>query len=152
MEANVNHVLRATQPEMGGPELERHVREITHRIFWSRGTAYADNTVMATRRKLEGCVRYEKMGNWAANWALIEQADGSIPMPLVGLLVAWPVLIFGSFGYRAPRNPVVVTSFFLASALIAGALYLILDMDSPFAGPIQISAAPLHRVIAEMQR
>jgi lauroyl/myristoyl acyltransferase len=74
MEANVHHVLRATRPELAGPELERLVRKTTHRIFWNRGTAYADNTVMATRRKLEGCLRYEKLGNWAANWALIEQA------------------------------------------------------------------------------
>src|SRR6185436_500944 len=74
MEANVHHVLRATRPELTGPELERLVRETTHRIFWNRGTAYADNTVMATRRNLEGCVRYEKLGNWPASWALIEQA------------------------------------------------------------------------------
>jgi lauroyl/myristoyl acyltransferase len=74
MEANVHHVLRVTRPELGVPELERLVRETTHRIFWNRGTAYADNTVMATRRQLEGRVRYEKLGNWAANWALITSA------------------------------------------------------------------------------
>ena len=71
MEANVRHVLRATRPELAGPELDRLVRTTTHRIFWNRGTAYADNTVMATRRNLEHDVRYEKLGNWAANWALI---------------------------------------------------------------------------------
>jgi hypothetical protein len=61
-------------------------------------------------------------------WALVEQAEGSLPTPLRG----WLVLIFGSFGYRAPRNAVVLTSFVLASALISGALYLIVDMDAPF--------------------
>jgi lauroyl/myristoyl acyltransferase len=71
MEANVRHVLRVTRPELGGSELDRLVRKTTHRIFWSRGTAYADNTVMATRRQLEGRVHFEKLGNWAANWAAI---------------------------------------------------------------------------------
>lgn len=74
MEANVRRVLQVTRPELAEPELKRLVRKTTHRIFWNRGTAYADNTVMATRRNLEGCVRYQKMGNWAANMALIEQA------------------------------------------------------------------------------
>jgi KDO2-lipid IV(A) lauroyltransferase len=71
MEANVRHVLRVTQPQLSEPELERLVRTTTHRIFWNRGTAYADNTVMATRRQLTGRVRYEKLGNWASNLATI---------------------------------------------------------------------------------
>jgi hypothetical protein len=83
-------------------------------------------------------------------WALVEQAEGSIPTPLLGMVIAWLVLIFGSFGYRAPRNLVVVTSFVAASALISCALYLIVDMDGPFTGPIQISSAPLQRAMAEI--
>jgi Protein of unknown function (DUF4239) len=85
-------------------------------------------------------------------WALLEQSEGSIPTPLLAMVVAWLMLIFASFGFRAPRNAIVVASFVLASGLITGALYLIVDMDSPFEGPIQISSAPLQRVIAEMQR
>jgi hypothetical protein len=85
-------------------------------------------------------------------WALVEQAEGSIPAPLLVMVVAWLVLIFGSFGYRAPRNAVVLTSFVLASALISGALYLIVDMDAPFGGPIQVSSAPLQRAMAEIRR
>jgi hypothetical protein len=85
-------------------------------------------------------------------WALVEQAEGSIPTPLLLMVVGWLVLIFGSFGYRAPQNAVVQTSFVLASALISGALYLIVDMDAPFGGPIQVSSAPLQRVMAEIRR
>lgn len=85
-------------------------------------------------------------------WSLVEQAEGSIPRPLVLMLVAWLVLIFATFGFRAPRNAVVVTSFIAAAALIGGAIYLIVDMDSPFQGPIQISPAPLERALAEMRR
>ena len=85
-------------------------------------------------------------------WALVEQAEGSIPWSLLGMVVAWLALIFASFGYRAPRNAVVLAGFVLASALISGALYLIVDMDSPFDGPIQISSGPLQRVLAEMRR
>jgi hypothetical protein len=68
------------------------------------------------------------------------------------LIVAQLMLIFAAFGYRAPRNAVVVSSFVVSAALIAGAVYLALDMDVPFRGPVQVSLAPLQRVIAEMQR
>ena len=83
-------------------------------------------------------------------WELVEQAEGSIRAPLLGLVIAWLILVFASFGYRAPRNLVVIFSFVSASALISCALYLIVDMDEPFTGPIQISAAPLQRALAEI--
>jgi hypothetical protein len=85
-------------------------------------------------------------------WTIVEQSEGTIPMPLVVLIVAQLMLIFAAFGYRAPRNAVVVSSFLVSAALIAGAVYLALDMDVPFRGPVQVSLAPLQRVIAEMQR
>jgi hypothetical protein len=85
-------------------------------------------------------------------WVIVEQSEGTIPAPILVMLVAWLMLIFASFGFRAPRNAVVIISLLVASALIAGAVYLIIDMDSPFAGPIQVSAVPLERATAGMER
>ncbi len=85
-------------------------------------------------------------------WIIVGQAEGTIPGPLVVMLVAWLILIFASYGYRAPRNGLVVTSFLASSLLLAGSILLILDMDAPFTGPVQVSAAPLLRVVAEMER
>ena len=84
-------------------------------------------------------------------WALVEESEGTLPAPLIALLVAWLILIFASFGYRAPRNMVVIGGLVMASFLVASAIYLILDMDVPFSGPIRVSPAPLERAIAEMQ-
>lgn len=85
-------------------------------------------------------------------WSLVEQAEGSLPRPLMLMVVAWLVLIFAIFGFRAPRNAVVVTGFIAAAVLIGGAIYLIVDMDMPFEGPIQVSPAPLQRALTEMRR
>jgi len=86
-----------------------------------------------------------------ARWVIVEQSEGTIPMELVAMLIAWLTLIFGSFGFRAPRNAVVLTTFVVAVGLIAASIYLVLDMDEPFSGPIQVSDATLHRALAEMQ-
>src|SRR6478609_1997055 len=48
------------------------------------------------------------------------------------MLGAWLVLIFGSFGYRAPRNAVVLGTLVAAAFLITTSIYLVLDMDVPF--------------------
>jgi hypothetical protein len=85
-------------------------------------------------------------------WTIVEQTEGTIPMALIAVIAGQLMLIFASFGYRAPRNALVVTTFVVSAALIAVTIDLALDMDAPFSGPIQISNAPLHRVIAEMQR
>jgi hypothetical protein len=84
-------------------------------------------------------------------WVLIEQSEGTIPTALLVVVVAWLMLIFGSIGYRAPRNAIVVTTFVVAAILLSAAVYLILDMGSPFSGPIRISPEPLLRVEEQLR-
>jgi hypothetical protein len=85
-------------------------------------------------------------------WSLVEQAEGTVPTPLIVMVTLWLILIFASYGFRAPNNAFVAASFVVSSLLIAGAMYLILDMDVPFDGLIQASPAPLERVVAELSR
>jgi hypothetical protein len=85
-------------------------------------------------------------------WVILEQSDGSLPMPLIGLVTAWLIFIFASFGYRAPTNAVVGGTLVLAAALMGCSIYLILTLDRPFEGLIQVSPEPLERAIAEMGR
>jgi hypothetical protein len=84
-------------------------------------------------------------------WVLIEESEGTIPAVFLVMLVLWLILIFASYGFRAPRNAVVVTTLVMAALLIAGSIYLILDMDVPFSGPIQISPAPLLRALEQLR-
>jgi len=54
--------------------------------------------------------------------------------------------------FRAPRNGVVVTIFVSASVLIGASVFVVLDMDMPFRGLIQVSDEPLRRTLAEISR
>lgn len=67
------------------------------------------------------------------------------------MLVASMTLICASFGYWAPRNPMVAGMFTVSALLVAASVCLVLDMNIPFHGPIQISDALLRRAPAEMQ-
>ncbi|KRG73265.1 hypothetical protein ABB28_11505 [Stenotrophomonas chelatiphaga] len=84
-------------------------------------------------------------------WSIVEQSEASVPRLIIWMLMAWLTLIYGSFGYRAPHNPMVVGMFLVSAALIATSVYFVLDMSIPFHGPIQVSDAPLRRALAEIQ-
>ena len=85
-------------------------------------------------------------------WSLVEESEGTIPPALLVVVTSWLAVIFASFGYRAPRNAVVITTLVAAAFLIAVAFYLILDLDQPFAGAIEVSSAPLQRAEEQISR
>ncbi len=95
--------------------------------------------------------RQQYHGLMEQRWKLLEQSEGVIPAPLIAMLVAWMMLIFAAFGYHAPRNGMMVAMFAVSALLIAASVALVLDMDIPFSGPIQISDAPMRRALAEIQ-
>jgi hypothetical protein len=85
-------------------------------------------------------------------WLIVGTTRGTIPAGLVVLVVASLMLVFAINAWRAPTNALVVATFVVASLLLTAAVVLILDMDRPFTGPIRVSADPLLRAVAEMQR
>ena len=87
-----------------------------------------------------------------ARLLLFEQGGRSIPMPFLVLLVFWVTIIFLSFGLFAPPNATVIATLFLCALSVSGAIFMILELDRPFGGLIQISAAPLRNTIAQLGR
>lgn len=85
-------------------------------------------------------------------WLLFEQSGSSISMPFLVVMVLWLSVIFASFGLFAPRNTTVVVSLLLAALSVSAAIFLILELDRPFAGMIQISSAPLRNALAHLGR
>jgi len=81
---------------------------------------------------------------------LLEQTGGSIPMPFLVVLVFWLAMLFTSFGLFAPSNATVVGVLLVCALSVAGAIFLVLEMDRPFEGLIQISSAPLHNALAHL--
>ena len=87
-----------------------------------------------------------------SRWLLIEQSRSTIPKPFLVVLVFWLVVIFASLGLFAPQNATVYTIIFICALSVATAIFLILEMDRPYEGLLQISAAPLKSALAEMSR
>lgn len=85
-----------------------------------------------------------------ARWAGMQRLGRSIKWPFIAIVVFWLSVIFASFGLLAPRNAIVTGALLLAALSVAGALYLILEMDQPYGGLITISPHPLQAALAQL--
>lgn len=85
-------------------------------------------------------------------WALVQQSSSSIPLPFLFALVFWLTILFASFGLFAPRNLTATAALFLCAVAVSGAVWLILEMETPFQGIVQISKAPMRHAVQEINR
>ena len=83
-------------------------------------------------------------------WLMFEQGNNSISLPLQAILVLWLAIVFTSYGLFAPTNPTVIATLFLCALSVSAAIFLILEMYTPFEGLIQISSAPLRNALAHL--
>jgi ABC-type amino acid transport system permease subunit len=74
-------------------------------------------------------------------WLEYEQARTSASKPMLCILVFWTSVLFASFGIFAPKNGTVIAALFLAALSVAGAIFLIEELRSPFTGILQIPKA-----------
>jgi hypothetical protein len=81
-------------------------------------------------------------------WLLFEQNGTSISTPFLIVVVFWLSILFVSFGLFAPTNMTIVVTLLLSAVSVAGALFLILELDHPFTGLIQLSSAPMRNALA----
>jgi hypothetical protein len=75
---------------------------------------------------------------------LAQQETARISGVFLVVLVSWLVALFASFGLFAPRNATVMAALLISAFSVSGAIFLILELDEPFAGVIQISSAPIR--------
>jgi len=69
-----------------------------------------------------------------------------------GVCSFWLTATFTSFGLFAPRNAIVLATFFVCALSVAGAIFLILELDGPFDGLIRISPEPVRYALARIGR
>jgi hypothetical protein len=87
---------------------------------------------------------------FAQHWTIVGQSYSQMSSPFLFVLVFWLTLCFASFGYNAPRNRVVVVTLLLSAASISAAIFLIVDLDTPFDGMVTVSRAPVATALGHM--
>ena len=103
-----------------------------------------------TQRSLQGQALSIAVDIGKTRYLMFSQQATSVSFPLLVVLVLWLTVIFISFGLFAPFNGTVVSSLFVSALSVSGAIFLILEMYSPYSGLIQLSSAPLRAALAQL--
>lgn len=165
----LDRVLAVYGPETAEPRelLRREVESVIPRI-WSEGSQPSPlNTTAEQAQALHDSLQKLAPQNDAQRslkaqalattidlgktlWLLTAQKEPSLVTPLLVAVVLWLVIIFLSFGLFAPANKTVIATMLIVALSVASALFLILELDRPFDGVIQISSAPMQSVLSRL--
>jgi hypothetical protein len=83
-----------------------------------------------------------------SRWLMVEQAQTALPTVFLVMLISWLTVLFTSFGLLAPRNVTTFVCLLVCAVSMAGAIFLMLEMNRPFEGTIQVSPAPLQKALS----
>jgi hypothetical protein len=81
---------------------------------------------------------------------LFVESGNSIPMPFLGALTIWLMIIFTSYGLLSNLNVTTFTLLALFALSASTAIFLILELSSPFTGLMMIPSAPLREALAPL--
>lgn len=83
---------------------------------------------------------------------MFEQSGSSISWPFLTVLVFWICMLFLGFGLFARFNATVTVALFIGAVSVAGAIFLILELNEPYRGFMRVSDAPLRDALAQIDR
>jgi len=78
------------------------------------------------------------------------QLGGSIAWPFLTVLVFWISILFFGFGLFARANLTVTLALLVGTLSVAGAIFLILELNDPYRGLMRISDAPLRSAMSQI--
>jgi hypothetical protein len=78
--------------------------------------------------------------------------ESPVSYPLIYLVVGWVTGLFCGYGLMSRITPMSVLALAFGAFAVASAVYVILDLSSPYSGIFRASPAPLEQVLAYMSR
>jgi hypothetical protein len=76
------------------------------------------------------------------------QAVPSVSKPLLIALMIWLVAIFLGFSLLAPANATSTVALMAGAFSVACAIFIILELDFPFAGIVRVPSEPMIKTLA----
>ena len=85
-------------------------------------------------------------------WLMFAQKGSSIPIPFLVVMVCWLTLLLASFSLFAPSNATIFCTLLVCALSVSSALFLILELDRPLNGMIQVSSDPVRAALEQLGR
>ena len=123
-------------------------------ITESAGSLYAAIRDLSPKTEIQKSIQSQALQvSWdlaRTRWLLSQGDEGTIPTPFLVILVFWLSVLFISFGLFSPRNATVIAILLICAMSVSGALFLIVELDRPINGLIQISSKPLRDALGQL--
>jgi hypothetical protein len=129
----------ALKPQQVGDDLLHQVEALTPK----------DSLQTVAKSQIMPMITTLRQGQWRM---YLRTQQTSMPVPLLVIVISWQALIFVSMGLFAPPNPTIHVTFVLGALIISAAVFIILEMYSPFRGILTISSAPITDALRQMQQ
>jgi hypothetical protein len=85
-------------------------------------------------------------------WLTLAGSETRVALPFLLIMLLWLTFTFTSFGLFAPRNAMVIGVLFFCAVSVGSAMFLVLEMDSPFSGVLKVSADPLRYALSHLNQ
>jgi hypothetical protein len=105
-----------------------------------------------TQRSLKSQALQMASGLSRTRFLMFQELGSSIPSPFLVVMVFWLAIIFASFGIFSPHNATVIVVFLVCAMSVAGAIFLILELDRSFEGMMQVSGEPMRQALARLAK
>jgi hypothetical protein len=131
------------RPNLSNPSTGALLEELEDRLV-------ALNASNANQRWLQSQAIQLVNNIGTARWLLVEQSTNGVSVPLLVMVVFWLCLLFFTNPLFAPRNATVITALFICAVAAAGAIDMMLELNTPFRGFIRISSQPMKEALDQI--
>ena len=131
---------------------------VIHRFGYARANLKARiaflNTLQPTTDQ-QTAAKAEAMQAAVAIDQLLSQMTLALVDPisysLIGIVMAWATFLFCGYGLLSKRHPMSYIVLLIGALGVASAIYIIVDLISPFSGVFVISPEPLADVLRAVE-
>jgi hypothetical protein len=86
-----------------------------------------------------------------ARFLLFSHLGSSIPVPFLGVLVFWLVVLFAGFAVLARPNATTLGALIICALSVSGAIFLMLELDQPFSGTMAIQSESFRNALPPLR-
>ncbi len=133
---------------VSGAELDPSVTRSSSTAFVERLQALSPRT--EGEKSLQGQALQMATAIASTRLLMFEQLGVTIAWPFLTVLVSWICVLFLGFGLLARFHATVAATLQVGALSVAGAICLILELNHPYSGLMQISDAPLRGVLGQI--
>jgi hypothetical protein len=83
-------------------------------------------------------------------WLMYQQGQSSLSKPLLAVVIFSFIITFISFSLHSSPNGTVIATLFVCALSVSGAIFLVLEMYSPYSGLIRIPSDSLRSALAQL--